>query len=77
MWALKAKKLTAAAAMDRSMARVAVAPMKTPSQMKAAIPVTGIAGRFSCKHESACLVPRVNWDNKKRLLSSQQTSLSL
>ena len=48
-----------------------------PFAHEAALPSWDYAGRFSCKHESACWVPRVNLDNKKRLLSSQQTSLSL
>ena len=37
------KKLIAAIAMDANMPRVAVAPMKMPSQIKAAIPATGMA----------------------------------
>ena len=32
---------------------------------EAALPSWDPAVRFSCKHESACWVPRVNWDNKK------------
>ena len=43
-----------------------------PFAHEAALPSWNPAGRFSCKHESACWVPRVNWDNKKRLLSSNR-----
>lgn len=38
-----AKKQTAATAIDASIPRVAVAPIKIPSQIKAAIPATGMA----------------------------------
>ena len=36
-----------------------------PFAHEAALPSWDPAVRFSCKHESACWVPRVNWDNKK------------
>ena len=36
-----------------------------PFAHEAALPSWDPTGRFSCKHESACWVPRVNLDNKK------------
>ena len=36
-----------------------------PFAHETALPSWDPTGRFSCKHESVCWVPRVNWDNKK------------